>query len=157
MSQIQKLLEYDGLMAVIIGIFVILFAVKEVIEVIGYFKKKLGIKTKEDLENEKIESRLSTLESHDNWQYNEIISISNAIDELKNMIKENEEERRIETIATNRSRLLELYKKAMEKQSVTQVELETFDAIAEIYIAAGGNHTMKDKIIPEFRRLPIKD
>ena len=54
----------------------IAFAIKELIEIVSYFKKKFRIKTGFDEEKENIEERIATLERHDKWQYNEISKIS---------------------------------------------------------------------------------
>ena len=44
MGAIEKLTQIDYLL-VILGLFAILFAVKEIIEIFNYFKKKFRIKT----------------------------------------------------------------------------------------------------------------
>ena len=66
----------------------IAFAIKELIEIVSYFKKKFRIKTGFDEEKETIEERIATLEKHDKWQYNEISKISQGIDDIKKQLKE---------------------------------------------------------------------
>ena len=87
MQEIQNLAQIDYVL-VILGLFAILFAVKEVIEIFGYFKKKL--KTGIDEDKETVENRLKTLEKHDNWQYQEIQKISKGIDDIKNNLVQKE-------------------------------------------------------------------
>ena len=73
---------------VILGFFAILFAIKEIIEIFSYFKKKFRIKTGADEDKETLEERIATLEKHDRWQYNEISKISKGIDDIKEQLKE---------------------------------------------------------------------
>lgn len=82
MESIEKLTQIDYLL-VILGLFAILFAAKEIIEIFSYFKKKLRLKTGIDEDKETIENRIKTLEKHDNWQYGEIQKISKGIDDIK--------------------------------------------------------------------------
>ena len=80
---------------VILGFFAILFAIKEIIEIFSYFKKKFRIKTGADEDKETLEERIATLEKHDKWQYNEISKISQGIDEIKDtLLKDNIEKKR---------------------------------------------------------------
>lgn len=89
MQEIQNLAQIDYVL-VILGLFAILFAVKEVIEIFGYFKKKFRLKTGIDEDKETVENRLKTLEKHDNWQYQEIQKISKGIDDIKNNLVQKE-------------------------------------------------------------------
>ena len=80
---------------VILGFFAILFAIKEIIEIFSYFKKKFRIKTGADEDKETLEERIATLEKHDKWQYNEITKISQGIDDIKDaLLKDNIEKKR---------------------------------------------------------------
>lgn len=76
----------------------IAFAIKEFIEIISYFKKKFRIKTGFDEEKETIEERISILEKHDKWQYNEISKISQGIDDIKDRLLNKEIEDMRKTI-----------------------------------------------------------
>lgn len=94
MGAIEQLTQIDYLI-LILGFFAILFALKEIIEIFSYFKKKFRIKTGSEEDKESIESRISTLEKHDKWQYNEISKISQGIDEIKDtLLKDNIEKKR---------------------------------------------------------------
>lgn len=81
MEAIENIVQINYLI-VILGLFAILFAAKEVIEIFGYFKKKFRIKTGIETDKETIEQRISTLEEHDKWQYGEIQKISSGIDDI---------------------------------------------------------------------------
>lgn len=76
----------------------IAFAIKEFIEIISYFKKKFRIKTGFDEEKETIEERITILEKHDKWQYNEISKISQGIDDIKDRLLNKEIEDMRKTI-----------------------------------------------------------
>ena len=94
MNAIENLTEINYLI-VILGFFAILFAIKEIIEIISYFKKKFRIKTGYEEDKENLEERISTLEEHDKWQYNEISKISRGIDDIKDtLLKDNIEKKR---------------------------------------------------------------
>ena len=94
MGAIEQLTQIDYLI-LILGFFAILFALKEIIEILSYFKKKFRIKTGSEEDKESVESRISTLEKHDKWQYNEISKISQGIDEIKDtLLKDNIEKKR---------------------------------------------------------------
>lgn len=89
MGAIEKLTQIDYLL-VILGFFAILFAAKEIIEIFSYFIKKFRIKTGVVEDKETIENRIKTLEKHDNWQYQEILKISNGIDDIKDNLVQKE-------------------------------------------------------------------
>ena len=71
-----------NIVSVFVGLFMILFAGKEIIEIFTYFKKKFRIRTGLEQDHETIEQRIATLEKHDNWQYGEITKISKGIDKI---------------------------------------------------------------------------
>ena len=66
----------------------IAFAVKEIVEIISYFKRKFRIKTGYEEDKETLEDRIATLEKHDKWQYSEVSKISKGIDEIKDRFDE---------------------------------------------------------------------
>ena len=94
MNDTENLTQINYLL-VILGFFAILFAIKEIIEIISYFKKRFRIKTGSEEDKETLEERISTLEEHDKWQYNEISKISQGIDDIKDaLLKDNIEKKR---------------------------------------------------------------
>lgn len=156
MQEIQNLAQIDYVL-VILGLFAILFAVKEVIEIFGYFKKKFRIKTGNEEDRETVENRIKTLEKHDNWQYQEIQKISKGIDDIKKSLDINEKETNQRIIVQYGAELYNLHSKFMAQKYITRAGLETFQLLADTYIACGGNHSIKGKIIPEVMALPIKE
>ena len=97
MEAIQTLTQVNWI-AFCITLFAIAFAIKEIIEIVGYFKKKLRIKTGFDEDKETLEERIATLENHDKWQYNEISKISQGIDDIKNTLLEDNIEKKRKSI-----------------------------------------------------------
>lgn len=86
MNAIENLSEVNYFL-LILGFFAILFAIKEVIEILSYFKKKLGVKFGFEDDKGRIEKRIETLEKHDNWQYDELTKISKCVEEInKNLV-----------------------------------------------------------------------
>lgn len=138
-----------------ITLFAIAFAIKEIIEIGSYFKKKLRIKTGFDEDKETLEGRISTLEKHDKWQYNEISKISQGIDDIKEQLKERDIKDKAKTVATLRNQLYDLHNKFMECGYVDKSGLKTFLDLGKIYEDAGGDDIYHDKLKPEVMNLPI--
>lgn len=88
MEAIENLAQINYVLA-ILGLFAILFALKEIIEIFLYFKKIFRIKTGVENDKETIESRISTLERHDNWQYKEITKMSKGIENIESELLDN--------------------------------------------------------------------
>ena len=88
MEVIENLAKIDYVL-VIMSIFAILFGIKEIIEIVSYFKNKLRIKTGFDQDRETFENRISTLERHDNWQYKEITKMSKGIENIESELSDN--------------------------------------------------------------------
>ena len=93
MEVIENLAKIDYVL-VIMSIFAILFGIKEIIEIVSYFKNKLRIKTGFDQDRETFENRISTLERHDNWQYKEITKMSKGIENIESELLDNNLERK---------------------------------------------------------------
>ena len=156
MDNIENLTRIDY-STVFLWIFILLFAIKEFIELFSYFKKRFRIKTGVDTEKETIEGRISKLETHDKWQYNEISKISKGIDEIKSSLAQKEIKDKAKTVATLRSQLYDLHSKFVEQGYIDKSGLKTFTELGSIYEAAGGNDIYHDKLKPEVLSLPIKD
>ena len=94
MNNISELTKINWSL-IFISFFVISFAIKEILEIYSYFKKRFRVKTGRDEDKETLETRIATLEEHDKWQYNEITKISQGIDDIKNsLLKDNIERKR---------------------------------------------------------------
>lgn len=93
MGEIENLAQINYVL-VILGLFAILFAAKEIIEIFGYFKKKFRVKTGIEEDKETTEDRITTLEKHDNWQYKEITKMSKGIENIESELLDNNLERK---------------------------------------------------------------
>ena len=94
MNNISELTKINWSL-IFISFFVIFFAIKEILEIYSYFKKRFRVKTGRDEDKETLETRITTLEEHDEWQYYEITKISQGIDDIKNsLLKDNIERKR---------------------------------------------------------------
>lgn len=156
MEEIKALLNLDY-SSIIIGIFIILLGVDKIIFLFGQFKTKFRIKFGFEEDKQTIEERITVLEKHDNWQYREISKISTGIDEIKDQLNANEKETNQRIIVQYGAELYNLHSKFMTQKYITRAGLETFQLLADTYIACGGNHSIKGKIIPEVMALEIKD
>lgn len=143
--------------AFFITLFAIGFAVKEIIEIAIYFKKKFRVKLGYEEDKETIEKRIVTLEKHDKWQYNEIAKILQGIDDIKNQLKERDISDKAKTVATLRNQLYDLHSKFVERGYVDKSGLKTFLELGKIYEDAGGDDIYHDKLKPEIMNLPIRD
>lgn len=146
-----------NLVIITTGIFVIGFAIKEIIELISYFKKKYRIKTGVEQDKETTDERLKSLEEHDKWQSEEIAKISDNVLAIKNQLDNHEKENNERIIVQYSATLYDLHDKFIKQGYVTRAGMETFERMADTYIGCGGNHLIKQKIIPEVLALPIKD
>lgn len=156
MGDIESLTHINYL-TVILGVFTILFAIKTIIELFSYFKKKFGIKTGIETEKDSIEGRIAKLEQHDKWQYNEITKISKGIEDIKDALVQKEIKDNAKTVATLRNQLYDLHGKFMERGSIDKSGLKTFLELGKIYEDAGGDDVYHDKLKPEVMSLSIKE
>ena len=141
----------------ILSFFAIAFAVKEIIEIVGYFKKKFRIKTGVETDKDTLEERIATLEKHDKWQYEEISKISKGIDDIKKRLDEKDRKDKAKTVATIRNQLYDLHNKFTRLGYVDKSGLKTFLELGKIYEDAGGDDIYHDKLKPEIMSLPIRE
>ena len=139
----------------ILSLFAIAFAVKEIIEIVGYFKKKFKIKTGIETDKETTESRLSKLESHSEWQYNEMLKISKGVEEIeKQLLLKDINDKRLEIIGTadriangsfvsrdthaHALKTYDEYEEIIEKNHMTNSEVDaSIEIIKQSYIKNG--------------------
>lgn len=89
MNFIENVLK-TNYVSVIIAVFILLFAIKEIIDLISYFKQKGRIKTGVEQDKENVINRIDVLEKHDNWQYKEILKISEGVDKISDTLLQKE-------------------------------------------------------------------
>lgn len=158
MSNLNAVLEM-GIGNVILTVVALMFVVKEVITLGSDLAAKFGLTTKAVLKEQKQEERLSVLEEHDKRQYESLNEMKEQMNEsfaeIKKMMEQEKQERIEQVKASCRPTLYQLYLNGEKRGYITQGELESFTALADIYLEANGNATFKKKIIPEFYALPI--
>lgn len=156
MNEAQALAKIDYL-TLLLWVFVILSFVKICLSLYDYYKKRWRIKTGKELDKETVETRLTTLEKHDNWQYQEIQKISKGIDDIKDNLVKREQKDKAKTVATLRGQLYGLHEKFVTKGYIDKSGLKTFIELGKIYESAGGDDIYHDKLYPEVMSLPIKE
>ena len=126
-------------------------------EVFSWVLEKLNMYHAKKKLSEVLDERINNLEKHDKRQYEQIDEISKGMidiqETLATMKKENDER----TITSFRTELYHMHGVFMKQGYVTREGLETFSSMADIYIACGGNHVCKSKLIPEVMNLPIHE
>ena len=142
---------------IIMGVFIFILGIDKIVYLFLKIKKILRIKFGFEEDRKTIEDRITILEKHDNWQYNEISKISKGIDEIKSSLAQKEIKDKAKTVATLRSQLYDLHSKFVKQGYIDKSGLKTFTELGSIYESAGGNDIYHDKLKPEVLSLPIKD
>lgn len=142
---------------IIMGVFIFILGIDKIVYLFLKIKKILRIKFGFEEDRKTIEDRITILEKHDNWQYNEISKISKGIDEIKSSLAQKEIKDKAKTVATLRSQLYDLHSKFVKQGYIDKSGLKTFTELGSIYEFAGGNDIYHDKLKPEVLSLPIKD
>lgn len=122
MEQLNDVAQLD-FVVIVLAFFSVLFAFKEVIEILSYFKKKFRISVGSETDRRTIEERIRTLENHDNWQYNEIVQISQGVSKIQKTLLERE-------IQDIRKTILDFCSSLSGGQNPNQ---EAFDFIFKLY------------------------
>lgn len=156
---IRAVSELSGttvLMLVVFGF----VAIKQFYEAVAWAKARLNDWRTEknglEKKDESIESRISKLEKRGEWQYTELLNQSAKLDQIVDLIQCNKKDDDAVTIATARATLNTLASAILAKGYLTDVEYDTFTDLSDIYLSKGGNHAMKDKIIPAVKSLPVR-
>jgi len=132
MNFITELFKID-FTTFVLSLFAIVFAVKEIIELVSYFKNKYRIKFGSEQDKETIESRIYKLEQHDKFQYDKLNDLSKGIQDIKNgllIIEENsariERENDLRRIKDLKSEIL-AYARSLKRFESDNME-DDFDA-----------------------------
>ena len=142
---------------IIMGVFIFILGIDKIVYLFLKIKKILRIKFGFEEDKKTIDDRITILEKHDNWQYNEISKISKGIDEIKSSLAQKEIKDKAKTVATLRSQLYDLHSKFVKQGYIDKSGLKTFTELGSIYESAGGNDIYHDKLKPEVLSLQIKD
>lgn len=172
MKELMQLTS-DFTFANIIAIIVLLFlSVKGVYEAInwvrGEIEKQYEKRDQYAKNYEQVDARIKALEDQNQLQFEKLnkleesqSSIVQILDEMKEEVIKDKEQRSREIVAQARSSLYRLYgefkKDFEEKGYITPSQYETFTDLAEVYEQNGGNHTFAEKIIPFVMSIPVHD
>lgn len=163
MSEISEMLNLNW-MTVLVGIFVLLFAVKEIIEIVGFFKNRYHFSTANEQKINSIEERLSELERRNDKQDETLVDIKDCLHRIEDNQQKSEERQQKVEEQNNETfkgllgeRLYSLHHRFTQQESITNVDYETFSTLSEDYTKRKGNHSIKNKIIPEVNNLPLKN
>ena len=159
MSAIEYATQINYIL-IILGFFAILFATKEIIEIISYFKKKFRIKTCVEEYKETLEERIATLEKHDKWQYNEISKISDVVEHIKDEVTLMRKQRDEDKLAEYKDKVGQSYRcykerKYSEEEPVpywNHMEKEALEGLIKQYESHGGKNSFVHSIVePEMQ------
>lgn len=160
MDAVIELIEGYGSTAIII-IILSAVAVKQVVEFCSWTKGKLDAwrnkENNKEEQQESVEDRLTRLENNDTWQHNKINDVAESIEDIKELLMQNQERQDEAAVAMCRALLKNIADDALEKGYLTTIEYETFSALTDVYLFRKGNHYMKDFLIPQVLKLPVKE
>lgn len=154
MEAITELTKINWI-AFCITLFAIAFAIKEIIEIISYYKKKFRIKTGSEEDKETLEERISTLEKHDNWQYSELTKISEVVDHIKDEVTLMRKQRDEDKLAEYKDKVGQSYRcykerKYSEEEPVpywNHMEKEALEGLIKQYESHGGKNSFVHSIV----------
>lgn len=159
MNAIENLSEVNYFL-LILGFFAVLFAVKEVIEILSYFKKKLGVKFGFEDDKGRIEKRIETLEKHDNWQYGELTKISEMVEHIREEVTLMRTQRDGDKLAEYKDKVGQSYRyykqrKYSDKEPIpywNHMEKEALEGLIAQYEAHGGKNSFVHSVVePEMQ------
>ena len=159
MSELIKLISDNGIGGVVVTFILLCLAVRGIVDFIKWVKKMLedyraGKNTKEDeVKNimsliSSLDRRVTMLEEQNALQNETLVSMGKKLDNIA-------EDHRRQTVAAFRSTIMRIHSDVFSRTPprISQIEYETFCDIADIYIEKHGNHTAKDRLIPEIKDL----
>lgn len=152
---------FESPVSAIVGILLFIAAIRGLYEFVSWIKKELNKwyegKNEEENAEKKLEERVTNIEKDNSLQFEKLSSLEDAVisvnDKLDNMYDSMKES----TICTFRAEMLRLWHECSAQGNATQAQMDTFERMAELYLAQGGNGLFRNKIIPEFRAFEIKD
>lgn len=123
--------------------FVVLFCVKEGIELYKYYKNRGKEMYDKDAEIELIKTRLTAVEQKQEEQAAASVSVQQTLMNINTTLINLETERKQDMVAQGRASLYDLYSKLKDRDSLTLGEHEVVNDVFARYEHAGGNGTFK--------------
>ena len=136
-------------LTVALTVWLLMKAVRELADHIQWWKEKAKGYHEKESQKEDFEQKVCDIACTSEEHTKALTQIGEALEGINKRLDEAENERKQDTVANSRATLYHLYETLKDKPSLTVSEYDTFSAVAERYIAAGGNKTFKNKLIPE--------
>lgn len=147
MKAIEELLKNPATIA--LSFFILVYAIKEGYELFKWWKNRAhdyhaSVSEREDFQR-RVDDNTETLSD-----------IKKSLNGLNSRIDNIEMDRKMDILAMGRIQLYQFYEKLKDKEEITAGESDAFNAIADRFLAAGGNGTFKRKIIPAIQSKPVE-
>ena len=159
MNELIKMISDNGIGGVVITFILFCLVVRGVIDFVKWIKKSLedyraGKNSKED-EVKNIMSLISSLDKRVTMLEEQNALQNDCLEAMTHKLDDIAEDQRKQTVAAFRSTIMRIHSDVFSRTPprISQIEYETFCDIADIYISKNGNHTAKDKLIPEIKDL----
>ncbi len=140
----------------VLGFFIVLMGVKEVLAIKDWFCKRFGIETKASKEQKDLVETTRKQQE----QIDRLIAYSDQthedVKQIRIMLGTHIEEDKGNFVASARSTLYRLHEEYMGQKYVTPEQLRVFKDLTSRYTKSGGNDIVHDKLEPEVMALPIR-
>ena len=140
-----------------VSFFLALFVIKELFELWKWYKGRADEYHKKESDKEDFKAKVEVLEEEFNKSMSAMADIKKTLLALHDRLDKYEEGRKEDFVVSSRATLYQLYDEMNDKDELSISEFETFNNLADRYLANGGNGVFKNKIIPEIQGKPIKD
>lgn len=144
-------------LTIILAFLVALFAIKEIYEIVMWWKSRADGYHKYKSDKEDFEQKVCDIACTSEKHTEALEKISDCLDRIDGRLEKAEEDRKSDLIANGRATLYHLYEKLKDSDTISPSAYETVKEISRRYLAAGGNSIMKDKIIPELLSKKMED
>lgn len=141
MSLITKLLESPT--EALVGFFLVLFCIKEGLELYKYFKNRGKEIYDKDAEIVSIKKEMNVIKQKQETQDCTLVTMQQTLMNINTTLTNIEIERKRDTVAQGRASLYDLYDKLKDKETLTLGEHEVVNDVFARYEHAGGNGTFK--------------
>lgn len=148
MNYIETLLEEYGLVQVVLIIILVFVAVEWLVSKWHVIVSWLNVYHEHKSAEENEENRFVALEES-------TARIQSCLAEMYELMEKLDTNNKRTTIASSRSTIYRVCNESMERGYMTQVEFEIIDELGDIYVSLGGNHYVKDRLLPTTLGLPV--
>ena len=142
---------------ILMSFFIMLFVIQKGGELFKWFKGRADDYHKNESKKEDSEEEVSKLKKDFVESQQVMYDIKKALSALHRRLDEYEICRKEDFVVSSRATLFRLYEDFKDKEELTLSEYETFNNLADRYLADGGNGVFRHKIIPEMQAKSIND